>query len=155
MLLGINIHSRLSWKDHIHNVCKQMSRDIYLLANLKKHVLDRYLRMAYFAFFESLLIYGLVLWGNGVGIEQVLVMQKKTISRPILSGAGTLDHCKPLFVKTGILTVINLYIYTVLIVTMTNSNSLLKRNEIHQHNTRNKCKLEIQKNRLRVTTISH
>jgi hypothetical protein len=148
-LLGINIDSRLSWKDHIHNVCKQLSRVIYLLANLKKHVSDRYLRMAYFAFFESLLRYGLILWGNGVGIEQVLIMQKKAIR--ILSGAGILDHCKPLFVKTGILTVINLYIYEVLIVTKRNSNSLLKRNEIHQHNTRNKFKLEIPKNRLSVT----
>jgi hypothetical protein len=77
-LLGITIDSRLSWSHHIDEVCKRLSRVIFLLANLRKHVVYKYMKIAYFAFFESVLRYGLIVWGNGTGIEKVLILQKKS-----------------------------------------------------------------------------
>jgi hypothetical protein len=62
--------------------------------------------------FESVLRYDLIVWGNGTGIEKMLLLQN---SIRILTNSHPLEHCKPLFVDTGILTVINLYIYNILV----------------------------------------
>ena len=58
------------------------------------------------------------------------------------------DHCRCLFKQLKIPTIINLYIYHILLFTKTNLNSFFIRREVHNHNTRNKNKLEIPQHRL-------
>jgi hypothetical protein len=152
-LLGIIIDSRLSWSHHIDEVCKRLSRVIFLLANLRKHVTYKYMKIAYFAFFESILRYGLIVWGNGIGIEKVLVLQKKAIR--ILTNSQPLEHCKPLFVETGILTVVNLYVYNILILVKKQYFKYDLRGQMYEYNIRTRTNLNYNRCRLSKTMNYH
>ena len=63
-------------------------------------------------FFQTVISYGLIIWGNASKINDVLLIQKKAIR--ILTDSAYLAHCKPLFIENKILTVVNLYIYLLL-----------------------------------------
>uniref|UniRef100_A0A1B6MBU4 Reverse transcriptase domain-containing protein n=1 Tax=Graphocephala atropunctata TaxID=36148 RepID=A0A1B6MBU4_9HEMI len=152
-LLGINIDPNLSWKIHIESVCKKLSRVIFLLVNLKSQVSNKYLLMAYYSFFESVVRYGLIVWGNGVGIENILILQKKAVR--ILTGSKPLDHCRPLFIQIKVLTIVNLYIFDVLVLVKKNLSMYFLRNMIHSHDTRFNDKLALPRCRLSKTKNYH
>lgn len=48
-------------------------------------------------FFQSVIRYGLILWGNGTTIEDILFLEKKAVI--ILAKAHLLQHCRPLFLQ--------------------------------------------------------
>ncbi len=66
----------------------------------------------------------------------------------ILSGSDSLDHCRPLFINLKILTVINLYIYSILIHTKSNLDTYTYRKDIHKYNTRKNSQIDIPHHRL-------
>ena len=63
-LLGFNIDTKLTWNSHVFLVSKILSRALYLMRKLKTCVNEKYMRLAYFAFFHSILAYGVRLWGH-------------------------------------------------------------------------------------------
>lgn len=65
--------------------------------------------------------YGLEVWGNSVHVKRVLILQKKALR--YIEKAKPLEHCRPLFIKHGILTVVSLYIYLVCIFIYKNRSS--------------------------------
>lgn len=151
-LLGIKIDSKLNWTSHIDFVATKISRVSYLFWKLRDLVSFKYLRMSYFGLFQSHLAYGLILWGHSTHVHKLLLIQKKVIRT--ICRAGPIDHCKPLFKRLQILTVINLYILHILLYTKTNYEQFITREEIHKHNTRNKHKIDIPQHRLAVTGSS-
>ena len=72
-----------------------------------------FVRQAFFAFFQSHISYGILLWGHTSHVHRILILQKKAIR--LLNKVDFLEHCKPLFVKDGILTVYNMYIFQCLL----------------------------------------
>lgn len=50
-------------------------------------------------FFLSIIRHSLVIWGNSSKISDVLILQKRAVR--VMSKAGPLDHCKPLFIPTN------------------------------------------------------
>lgn len=145
-LLGIHLDSKLNWQAHINSICTKLSRVIYLLWKLKPLVNTEYLKTAYYGLFQSHISYGLLLWGHSSHTSDILLLQKKAVR--ILSGAGYLEHCKPLFIEQEILTVANLYIFTILIHTKTHLQEFNCRKDIHSHNTRQKSQIDIPHHRL-------
>ena len=134
-LLGIILDSKLNWADHISYVCNRLSRVLYLLCRLKSLVSKDYLKYAYFAFFYSILSYGIHIWGNGFNVSKILILQKKALR--IITSSSYDAHCKPLFQKTSILTVINQYIYKCLIITKVNLSNQALQQHLHNYSTRN------------------
>jgi len=67
------------------------------------------LRVAYFASFQSLLEYGIILWGNSSHIGHIFSLQKRIIR--IMFGVTSRWSCRSLFRKLDILTLSCLYIY--------------------------------------------
>lgn len=55
-LLGITLDKKLTWSSHVDNICARLSRVLYLLRHLKGLVPSTYLRRAYYAFFNSVLL---------------------------------------------------------------------------------------------------
>lgn len=82
-LLGIYFDCKLTWSEqcvsslHIDDVCKELSQATFLLVNIKKHVRVSYFKMSYFVYLESMLRYGLLIWGGGTGLDKILMKQKK------------------------------------------------------------------------------
>jgi hypothetical protein len=73
----------------------------------------------------------------------------------IVCGAKRFDHCKPLFIKTGFLMVINLYICEVSMFVKKNVFYHVKREDFHNYMTRYSCNLEISRVRLSRTQNYH
>ena len=140
-LLGIIIDSKLTWQSQIDAVCSRLARVINLLRHLKSLVPKCFLKNAYYAFFHSVMTYGLTVWGNGSTINKVLKLQKSAIR--ILTGSSYDAHCRPLFRTEGILTVINVYIFRCLMHMKGDLHSYSSVSAIHDYPTRNNFKLDV------------
>jgi hypothetical protein len=63
-LLGVIIDEKLSWKTHIEFVCKQVSRNIYLLSQLSNYVSMNALKLFFHAHCMSHINYASSIWCN-------------------------------------------------------------------------------------------
>lgn len=151
-LLGFYIDNRLNWKTHVNYVCRKLSRVIFIFWRLKSYVSVELLRLMYFGLFQSHIQYGLLIWGHSTHVQSILLLQKKALRT--IFGASQLDHCKPLFVRLQVFTVVNLYIYTVLLHTKSHLQEFSIREDFHSHYTRGKSKLHIPQHRLSITSKS-
>jgi len=133
-LLGFTLDPQLNWKNHIELLCSKLSRVIFLLRRLKVDMPQQFVRLAFFAFFQSHIQYGTRLWGHSPAVQKVLLLQKKAVR--VLCGAGQLEHCRPLLVQEGIMSVYNVYIYQCLLEVKKNEGDLLFNSNVHHHSTR-------------------
>ena len=111
--LGISIDNDLKWKQQIDIVCGKLSRFSYALHKLTKVVNRRTATISYFAYVESVLRYGLLIWGNSTDINKAFVCQKKCIRA--IYGVPPDTPCRPLFKKLNVLPLPCLYILNVAI----------------------------------------
>jgi hypothetical protein len=132
--LGVQIDKSLTWGAHIDYISAKLSRVIFLIRKLTTCIDSNYIKTAYFSYFQSIFRYGLIFYGNASRIDEILILQK-TIVR-IMSSAESLDHCKPLFISLKIQTIINLYIYDLIMYIFKNPNII--KNIEHNYSTRNK-----------------
>ena len=79
------------------------------------------LRIVYFAYFQSLVNYGIIFWGSSSTMHNVFLMQKRIIR--IMLGFGP-SSCRGVFRKLDILTVPSLYIYALMMFVVNNPDSL-------------------------------
>ena len=79
-----------------------------------------YLRQAYYAFFESIFRYGLLLYDSGSNLRDILLLQKRAVR--VITGSLPKESCRPLFKQKGIMTVYNLYIFELLTYLKKNEN---------------------------------
>lgn len=149
-LLGITLDSRLNWEAHIDIICVRLSRILYLLRRLSADLTNHYLRQVYYAFFHPILSYGIRLWGHSSNVQKILLLQKRAIR--IVSGAGWLDHCRPLFVENKILTVISLYVLQCILATKKSLATLKMVNSVHSHCTRGNMNISVPRFRLKKST---
>lgn len=149
--LGVFIDDLLTWTPHIDYLTTRLSRVIYLLGRLNNVVPQNYIRSAYFAYFQSVFRYGLILFGNCSRIQDILILQKKILRTFYKSEPR--EHCKPLFVDFQIQTVVNLYIFDSINYVYKNQDLIKPLN--HSHNTRNKANSRVEFCRLSKTLKSH
>ncbi len=114
---------------------------------------ESYVITSYYAFFQSIIRYGLIIWGNGSKISDILILQKKAIL--VITKSETLEHCRPLFIKLQLLTVINLYIFDLVSYMLKTVESQTLSSDVHNYNTRNKNCIAIAQCRLSKTQQSH
>ena len=110
------IDATLSWKDHITNLSKKLSRSIGILHKLTPFVNLKIMKNVYHALSYSHLVYGIQVWGSACDshIGTIQVLQKRVVR--LMSYAdqfplipGPLPAFSPLFVKLGLL---KLNVYT-------------------------------------------
>ncbi|KAG8327444.1 hypothetical protein J6590_108236 [Homalodisca vitripennis] len=152
-ILGIIVDNKLTWTPQIESMCTKLAKVIYLLKSLSSMLPLQYLRIVYFAFFHSVICYGVLLWGNSSHVNNILLLQKKAIR--IVTKSLVKAHCKPLFVDSRILTVINLYIFVCVVNVKNNSNLVSVHSDVHNHDTRNQSKAVIPLCRLSKSTNSY
>lgn len=106
--LGLNIDTKLTWKGQIEKVAGKINRFVYALYNLRNISNKKTAILAYFAYIESTLRYGLIIWGNSTDIQKAFVAQKRCI-RAICNIAPDVS-CRPFFKTLNILPLPCLYI---------------------------------------------
>lgn len=141
-ILGITIQSDLSFNKHIDQLVPKLSKAIYTLRVLKKCVSHDILLTAYHAYFNSLMKYGIIFWGNHSDAKKIFILQKKAI-RILLHEKSKLKYpsCRGKFKKLKILTQTSLYIFEAIKFIINNPSLRIKNNQVHSHDTRQKDKL--------------
>lgn len=90
--------------------------------------------MTYRAYIESVLRYGIVLWGNGTDWNRAFIAQKKCIRA--VAGIRTDESCEPIFKDLGLLPFPSLYIYE--ICNFVNNNMHLFKKSCETQNSRSR-----------------
>ena len=75
--LGLHLDSHLSWKSHTNVLVRKLSSVCYVLRKLSNILNIVTLRIVYFAYFQSLVNYGIIFWGSSSTMHNVFLMQKK------------------------------------------------------------------------------
>jgi Reverse transcriptase (RNA-dependent DNA polymerase) len=146
-LLGLQIDKNVKWDHQIIELCKKLNKAIYTLRCLKNRVEPYILKYVYFAYFHSVLTYGLEIWGGAAAylINRVFKLQKRAIR--LLSGVAPRDSCQPLFITLNILPLPALYIFQVLVFSKKYTQYFQNSKFQHSYNTRNKDLFMLEKHR--------
>jgi hypothetical protein len=110
--LGIYVGRTLSWKTHTENRQK-LSAACYAMRSVKPHISLESLNMVYYAYFHSIMSYGLTFWGNSSHSSNIFKIPK-TIIR-IITGCSSRDSCRNLFKKLKILPLQSQHILSILL----------------------------------------
>lgn len=74
--LGIHANDTLSWKIHIENIIPKLSTFCYIMRSIKPYMSLNTLRMVYYSYFNSVINYGLIFWGNSQHSITIFRLQK-------------------------------------------------------------------------------
>jgi hypothetical protein len=143
--LGVILDHRLTWKHHLNELSKKLSRSVGMLYKIRDLCPAPVLRSLYFSIFNSHLSYGLPVWGNAnrYYLDKIFKIQKMAIRA--ISFADFNAHTSPIFKKLEILTLQDLYhkqLASLLWDLDHNdlpsslSRLFLRRDEAHNHRTR-------------------
>lgn len=108
-LLGIYTDCNLNWKRHVDVLVGKLSSFCYALRSLLHISTKKAALQAYFAFFQSRVLYGLAVWGGSTDINRVFVLQKRAI-RIINNIRSSQESCRTSFKELKLHTVTALYI---------------------------------------------
>lgn len=106
--LGFRLDSGLFWDSHIEWLCGRLGSACFGLQRLAATVPQDVTRSCYFATVQSLLTYGIELWGRAADWHRVFVMQKRAIRAMARIKIG--ESARPSFVDLRLMTVPSLYI---------------------------------------------
>jgi hypothetical protein len=116
--------------------------------------------MTYYACAHSIMLYGIIFWGNSTHSDQIFKIQKRIFK--IIMKVGNRDSCHPLFKALNILPFYSQYIFSVCVFVVMNMDKFVTNSDIHGIHTRQwldlhypTCKLtKVQKglslNRIRI-----
>jgi hypothetical protein len=132
--LGIITDSNLSWKQHIDDIIPKLTKACCAIRSVKPFMSLEVMRLIYFSYFHSVLLYGIIFWGNSVHSTYIFKIQKRTIR--IITNAGIRDSCRDLLKKLQILPFYSQYIYSLLMFVVKNRNLFKLNSDIHGFSTR-------------------
>ena len=132
--LGLTLDNQLNWKAHIDNTFSKLSRSSYMIRILKQTLSQDILLMIYFAYFHSIMSYGIIFWGNSSYAIKIFKLQKRIIR--IITGVKNRDSCRELFKNLKILTLVSQYIFSVVSFIIDNPEEYICNYSIHKRNTR-------------------
>jgi hypothetical protein len=70
------------------------------------------LRSVYFAYFHSVMTYGIMFWGNSSSAERIFKLQKRAVR--IMKGCGLRESCREHFKDMNIFPLRSQYIYSLM-----------------------------------------
>ena len=155
--LGVILENTLDWEKHINNVAQKVASGCYLVKRIMNLCNFETAKSVYFAYIQSRLQYGIILWGNSQYATRLFILQKRAIR--ILARASTnpcadvycKDSCSDLFKKFNILTLPSLYIFMSIMYVIDNKHMLTVNKDIHEHFTRGKDNIHIKKHNLKMS----
>jgi hypothetical protein len=117
---GITVDNTLAWKQHLDAITPKLNKACYIIRRSKLYLSNDALKMVYYAFFHSVMSYGLIFWENSTKNNCVFKLQKRAIR--IIMGARNNDSCREFFKIVKILPLSAQYIYSLLKFVVKNRN---------------------------------
>ena len=101
--LGILLGANLSWKHHINELSKKLSRTPGLFYKIRHYVPLEILKQLYYSLFHSFVSYGITVWGLTYKsfVQKLIVIQKKIVR--VMTFNKMNAHTNPIFIKLGFL----------------------------------------------------
>ena len=140
--LGLIVDGRLNWSEHIKKLENRLSSICFLLRSLREMVDIKIMKMVYYAYFHSIMKYGLEFWGNSSERLNIFLIQKRAIR--IITDSKRTVSCRPLFKSLNIKTMYDDYILSILKLVKQNEVYYQKNEDIHNYATRQSYKLRIK-----------
>jgi len=110
--LGLELDNNMNWKNHIAKIVLKLSRACYAVRAMYSFSSLNTLKMIYFAYFHSVINYGIIFWENSSESNKIFLAQKKIVR--IMTGSRHKPTCKPLFQSLGIMTITSQYIISLM-----------------------------------------
>jgi hypothetical protein len=107
--LGIDLDSNMNWKSHLNKKASQIARVNGVLCRLKHQLPPHILKIIYETLILPHITYGITAWGNvnSVALQRIMTLQKKSIR--LITKSKYNCHTEPLFQKTRLLKVENIF----------------------------------------------
>lgn len=123
--LGVILDSRLRWEPHIEYLKTKLRKLIYVFRNVREILNVNEIKMLYYAFVQSVLQYGIIVWG---GASSNILKPLFVIQKLIIKIAFQFNRRFPtnlLFKNTQLLSVRQLFIKTLLVYTYSNQDLIV------------------------------
>ena len=122
--LGIIFDTNLSFLPHIQYILDKISKNIGIFYKLRSILPFCVLRNLYYTLVYPYLLYSILVWGGTypTHLSRLLLMQKKVVR--IITKSHFLAHSNPLFYRTSILKIHDLYKFHVALYGFRNKDSL-------------------------------
>lgn len=151
--LGVRLDTKLTWATHIDEVAKKLCSATYAIKKIKELGGEKAARDVYFAYFHSIMTYGILFWGTAADANRVFILQKRAV-RYIL-GLKQMDSCRQRFKELSIMTMIGEFIFQNLMHVRENLGTIKTKTDLHNVNTRNKARLVVPMTRLAKVSKSY
>lgn len=136
--LGMKLDNRLNFSSHIESICSKLSKTAGVFFRICHYVPECILINLYYSIVYPYLLYGVLIWGGACEshLSPLIILQKKIVRT--VTGSDFLATTKPLFHKTKILTVKDIYLFSLGIhmYKKQSSNSIIL--PTHSHFTRSR-----------------
>jgi len=73
------MNNTLSWNNHIDLITKKLSKPCYIIRKTKTYMSVSTLKVIYYAFFHSVMSYGILFWGNSSHSSIIFRIKKKEL----------------------------------------------------------------------------
>lgn len=137
--LGVTVDENLNWKAHVEQVSNKINRFVYALRQIKNVTNLKTAISCYHAYVESMLRYGLIMWGNSTDQNRAFVAQKKCIRA--MYGIPPDESCRPIFKELGLLPLPSLYIYEICMFVMKHKKLFIIADDVNPRSRRDPLRL--------------
>lgn len=134
--LGLTIDSNLNWKEHITILKKRLHSAIFSIRTLSRVVSLKSLLTVYHAYFESIMSYGLMFWGDSSQSTEVFILQKKVIR--LMAKVPNRSSCRNCFKNLKVLTMYSQFIFQLAVMVKQNLKTFMESQVSHNYITRYK-----------------
>ncbi|KAL1447184.1 hypothetical protein WDU94_005572 [Cyamophila willieti] len=137
--LGIILDDSLKWQSHCEALKSRLSSAIFAIHSIRKNVDSKPALLSYFAYFHSLLSYGIVYWGFSSYASPIFLLQKRALRA--VYGLRRDVSCRDLFQQNKVLTLYGQLTLDTCSLIHNLRHTLKKHSDVHDHNTRNRGNL--------------
>ena len=112
--LGVIVDNKLTWTQHINELCNKVPKGIGIIRKVCHNLLNRKtLVNLYYTFIFPYLSYCNIVWGRAanVHLSRIFLLQKKILR--CIFNVGYREHTAPLFMESKIMTIYQLNYYMV------------------------------------------
>jgi hypothetical protein len=98
--LGLQIDNHLNWTNHIDKLIPKLSAACYAVRSMFHFSNTDTLKSVYFAYFHSIIKYGIIFCDNSSNSKKIFTLQKKIVR--LMAGVKPRNSCRSLFKRLEI-----------------------------------------------------
>jgi hypothetical protein len=111
--LGLCLNNTMDWTVHTDQLIPKLTSAWHAIRTLKQIMSQEMWIMIYYAYFHSLITYGITFWGNSPYSTHIFILQKTMIK--MMTNSKNRNSCKNLLKNLNIFTLITIYILITII----------------------------------------